>query len=114
LRRREEGLTKKGDAVSVRCKVHGNRKLIIGTDISEEEGSQASCPYCRENPTGPLMCGMGWVSQQGVQYIVDEQGRIRHFENLSEVEAERIREGKKKVIEVFETRERNRREKYEV
>lgn len=104
---------KNGDVVSVRCKVHGNRKLVIGTDISRENATSPSCPYCLQNPTGPLMCGTGWTDLRGVRYIVDEQGRNRHFEKLSAEQAERIREGKQKVIQVFEELEKRRREKYE-
>jgi hypothetical protein len=112
-------LTKKGDVVSVRCKVHGNRRLIVGVDIpleteagiTNESGTPPDCPYCQQVATGPLMCGTGWIDQRGVQFIVDEQGRIRHFEKLTEVQAERIREGKKNVVAFIEKLERDRREK---
>lgn len=104
-------MSKKGDVVSVRCKVHGNQRLVKGADIPLESETRPSCPYCQQVATGPLMCGTGWIDQRGVQYIVDEQGRIRHFEKLSEVQAERIREGKENVVAFIEKLEKDRREK---
>ncbi len=86
-----------GNVVSVRCKTHGNRKLIAGTDFSVESEIPPSCPFCRVTLTGPLMCGTSWSDLKGVRYVVDEQGRIRHFSKLSEAEAERISEGKVRV-----------------
>lgn len=90
-----------GDVVSVRCKVHGKQILVAGRDFSVESGIRPSCPYCQRTATGPLMCGRGYKDQQGVQFIVDDQGRIRHFDRLTEVEADRIREGKKVLREAY-------------
>jgi hypothetical protein len=99
FRRGKEEKLKKGDAVSVRCKTHGNRKLVAGADFPlETPRSLIRCPYCQATKEIKPP-GFGFTDSKGVAYICDWTGRFRILSRLNEAQKRKIQAAKKEWLE---------------